>query len=211
MSKSVAVILARGGSKEVPKKNIRPLAGKPVLAYTIEAAKNSRVDEVWVSTDCPQVKEVAISYGALVIDRPPELAQDHSPSEDALFHFASNVNFNEMVFIQPTSPLLKGKYINEGLDLLVENDSCFSACREYWLPRWSLDCKPVNFIYGKRPRRQDRDELFVENGAFYITTKTRLLESRNRVSGRIAAVEMPIYDSLEINTMEDFILLEKLL
>jgi CMP-N,N'-diacetyllegionaminic acid synthase len=211
MLKTVAIILARGGSKEVPRKNIRPLAGKPLIAYTIEAAKKAEIDQVWVSTDCQEIKSISIKSGAFVIDRPPELAQDHSPSEDALLHFAENVNFETMVFIQPTSPLLSHVFINKGLSLMSEYDSVFSAYKEHWLPRWSMENEPINFIYGKRPRRQDKKEVYVENGAFYITKKGNLLSSRDRTSGNIGIVEMPFYDSFQIDTMDDFTLMEKLL
>ena len=89
--KSVAVILARGGSKGIPQKNIIPLNNKPLLEYTITAAKQSNVNEVWVSTDCENIKSVAIKLGVNVLDRPKKFATDSSKSEEALLHFYNTV------------------------------------------------------------------------------------------------------------------------
>ncbi len=97
--KTVALILARGGSKGIPNKNIINIKQKPLLAYSILAAQKSNVDEVWVSTDCEKIKSVAEDYQAKVLDRPAKYATDFSKSEDALIHFAKNINFNILVFI----------------------------------------------------------------------------------------------------------------
>ena len=136
--KTVALILARGGSKEVPKKNIRLLSGEPLISYCINTAKYSNVNEIWVSTDNKTIKGISTGLGAKVIDRPDEFATDESPSEDALLHFAENIDFDVLVFIQPTSPLLRPSYINEGLEKIKEYDSVFSVYKEHWLPRWYM-------------------------------------------------------------------------
>ena len=209
--KTIALILARGGSKEIPNKNIQVLNGEPLISYAINAVKYSDVDEVWVSTDSAHIRTVAKSYGARVIDRPSEFATDNSPSEEALLHFAKNVDFDVLVFIQPTSPLLRPSYINYGLEKMKNYDSVFSVYKEHWLPRWSLELKSIDFNNYSRPRRQDRDDVYVENGAFYITTKERLMKSKNRISGNIAVVEMPFNESFQIDTWEDFRLVESLL
>ena len=195
--KTVALILARGGSKEVPKKNIRLLSGEPLISYSINCAKYSEVDEVWVSTDNKAIKGISLGLGAKVIDRPDEFARDESPSEDAILHFAENVDFDVLVFMQPTSPLLRPSYINDGLEKMKEYDSVFSAFN------------PIGFDNDKRPRRQDRESVYVENGAFYITTKEKLLESKTRVSGNIGIVEMKMQDSFQVDSENDFKLLEK--
>jgi CMP-N-acetylneuraminic acid synthetase len=209
--KTVALILARGGSKGIPNKNIHLLGGLPLIEYTINAAKYSNVDEVWVSTDSVYIKTICKSLGANVVDRPAELATDTSPSEEALLHFAENQEFDTLVFIQPTSPLLKPSHINSGIDMMKEHDSVFSAYKEHWLPRWNLDVSPSNFNNNERPRRQDREDVYVENGAFYVTTKENLLTFRVRVSGKIGVYEMPFQDSFQVDDWEDLTLLEKLL
>jgi N-acylneuraminate cytidylyltransferase len=208
--KTVALILARGGSKGIPNKNLQLLGGLPLIEYTINAAKYSNVDEVWVSTDSVYIKTICKSLGANVIDRPDNLAKDTSPSEEALLHFAENEEFDTLVFIQPTSPLLRPAHINSGIDMMKEYDSVFSAYKEHWLPRWNLDVSPSNFNNNERPRRQDREDVYVENGAFYITTKKNLLDFQVRVSGKIGVYEMTFQDSFQVDTWEDLKLLEKL-
>jgi len=211
--KSVALILARGGSKGILNKNIAVLKGQPLISYTINAAKHSNVDEVWVSTDSSAIKVIAKQHGAKVIHRPDEFARDDSPNEESLLHFSDVVgDFDVLVSIQPTSPLLSPDYINIGLDKIDEGyDSAFTAYKEHWYPRWSLDVKPIDFNNGSRPRRQDRDEVYVENGAVYVTTKNALVTNRARVSGNIAVVEMPLADSFQIDTYDDMELIERLI
>ena len=209
--KTVALILARGNSKEVPKKNIQLLSGEPLISYSINSAKWSNVDEVWVSTDNKLIKDISERLGVKVVDRPNEFATDESPSEEALLHFAENVDFDILVFIQPTSPLLRPSYINEGLEKIKEYDSVFSVYKEHWLPRWDMNINPIDFENNSRPRRQDRENVYVENGAFYITTKDKLLESKTRVSGNIGIVEMKMQDSFQIDIQDDFDLVEKFL
>mgnify|MGYP003125698438 CR=1 FL=1 len=211
--KTVAVILARGGSKGIPKKNIQMIGGLPLVTHTINCAKWSDIDEVWVSTDSSYVKTIAQNAGAKVLDRPEKFSGDKSPSEHALLHFEENVDFDRLVFIQPTSPLLNPSYVNEGLRKLKEEnyDSVFSVYKEHWLPRWTTKIQPLNFENNKRPRRQDRSDVYVENGAFYITTRDALLKSKTRVSGNIGVVEMSPYESFQIDTWEDFNFVEKLL
>ena len=201
----VTVILARGGSKGIPNKNIVDVNGKPLVAYTIEASLNSKVDQTWVSTDSAEIASIAHKYGAKVIRRPESLSRDRSTSESALLHFAEEIDFAHLVFKQPTSPLLKSKYIDQGIDLLEEYDSVFSAYTQHWVPRWTkqLPSEPLGWDPAKRPRRQDAEEIYVENGSFYITSKKCLLESGLRFSGKIGVVEMPLGESYQIDTYED--------
>jgi N-acylneuraminate cytidylyltransferase len=211
--KTVAVILARGGSKGIPNKNIMTIKNRPLLFYTIQTAIRSGVDEVWVSTDCSNIKWVAEQSGARVLDRPEKYAKDVSSSEEALLHFAENVDFDVLVFIQPTSPLLKSTDLSAALELMDTNDydSIFSVYREHWVPRWSLDNKPILWDTDRRPRRQDMTDMFVENGAFYITKRDDLLKSGLRYSGKIGTYEMPQSRSFQIDTMDDVYIIEKLL
>ena len=213
--KSVAVILARGGSKGIPQKNIISINNKPLLEYTITAAKQSNVNDVWVSTDCKNIKSVAIKLGVKVLDRPKNLASDYSESEEALLHFSDKVSFDLLVFIQPTSPLILSNDIDVGLDMMTNQiekyDSVFSAYKEHWLPRWSEKKTPINWDTQNRPMRQDVDEVYVENGAFYITTKAALHKSHLRYSGNIGIVEMPFSRSFQIDTPDDLSLIKRLI
>ena len=208
--KKISLILARGGSKGVPRKNIIDIYGHELISYTIKTSQNCNVDETWVSTDNAEIKEVAVSYGAKVIDRPSEFAQDNSPSEQALLHFAFNVEFDLMVFIQPTSPLITPEDLNTGIDMVVggEYDSIFSAYREHWVPRWSLEADPKWDLY-HRPMRQHVEENYVENGAFYVISKENLLRYQLRYGGKIGVHEMPVQRSLQIDTFDDLELIRR--
>ena len=209
--KIVSLITARGGSKGIPKKNIININGHPLISYTIKKSQESKVHETWVSTEDNKIKEISKNYGAKVIDRPHKFSNDIIMPDAALVHFAKNYEFDILVFIQPTSPLLDSKYIDKGLNMLEKYDSVFSAYKEHWQPRWTKDSQPYEWNINKRPRRQDKQELFVENGAFYITTKENLLESKLRYSKNIGIVEMPYYESFQIDTKDDLKLIKKLL
>ena len=211
--KIVSVILARGGSKEIPSKNIINVKGKPLIYYTIKASQESNVQETWVSTDCAKIKKVAQKFNANVLDRPKIISQDFSKSEEALIDFSDKIEFDVLVFIQPTSPLLKSKDINKGIRLILDEgyNSVFSVYKQHWIPRWTLDIKPINWKTDNRPMRQEVNEEYVENGAFYITTKTSLLKSQLRYSGKKNIVVMPLYRSFQIDTLEDLKLIQGLL
>lgn len=209
--KVISLITARGGSKGIPNKNILEVNGKPLLWYSINASKNSNVNETWVSTDSKEISNIAIECGARVIPRPVHLADDVIMPDASLIHFAENVDFDILVFIQPTSPLLESSFIDKGLEKMKEYDSVFSAYREHWLPRWFIDERPMNWNPVIRPRRQDMEDTFVENGAFYITTRANLLTSKLRYSGKIGIVEMPMSKSYQLDTYDDLEIIKKLL
>ena len=211
--KIVSIILARGGSKGIPGKNITKLKGLPLLSYTIRASQKSRAEETWVSTDCQKIKDISKLYDASVIDRPEEISGDFNKSEEALIHFASTVKFDILVFIQPTSPLVNENDLNKGISMVLDNkyDSVFSASKEHWTPRWTKDIKPINWDISNRPMRQEIEEQYVENGAFYVTKRDCLLESKNRYSGNTGIVEMPNYRSFQVDTLDDLQLIGKLL
>lgn len=214
--KIVSVILARGGSKGIPNKNIINIKGKPLIAYTIEASLNSKSQETWVSTEDERIKKESIKYGAKVLDRPSEFSTDTSQSEEALVHFAKKVQCDLIVFIQPTSPLLRHTYINQGLELMSDYDSVFSAYKEHWQARWgttpySRKTSPINWEINNRPRRQDVKSTYVENGAFYINSRDSILKTHLRYFGNIGIVEMPLFESFQIDEPNDLKLINKLL
>lgn len=209
--KAKSLILARGGSKGIPKKNIIDLNGSPLLSYTANASLNSDVDETWVSTDCSEIGTYAKDLGCKVIIRPESISGDSAKSDEALTHFADYIDFDILVFIQPTSPLLTSEDINKGLEMMTDYDSVFSACREHWIPRWKIDGTPDNWDINNRPMRQDVDDTYVENGAFYITTREQLMTSHLRYGGEVGIYEMPIYRSFQIDTHDDLALMERLI
>lgn len=205
------IILARGGSKGIPNKNIVMIKNKPLVSYAIRAAQKSVANDVWVSSNDTKILDIAKNYGASVLLRPDNISKDSSKSEEALMHFADNIDFDILVFIQPTSPLLLPEDINKGLDMMLDYDSVFSAYKEHWIPRWNIDKSPDNWNINDRPMRQDMSEKYIENGALYITTKKTLLTSRCRYSGKIGIIEMPMSRSFQIDTYDDLNLIEKLI
>jgi N-acylneuraminate cytidylyltransferase len=209
--KVVSLILARCGSKGIPNKNIIHVNGNPLLYYTTNASLNSDVNETWVSTDCEDIKNVALNLGCKVIDRPTQISGDNSKSDEALVHFAENIDFDILVFIQPTSPLLKSSDINKALQKMKTYDSVFSVTKEHWIPRWSETGEPIDWDINDRPMRQDVKETYIENGAFYVTTKKQLLNSQLRYGGNIGMIEIPLHRSFQIDTIDDLKLIGKLL
>lgn len=213
MNKNIhTIILARCGSKGIPHKNIINLNQKPLLQYTIEAAKKSKANNsIWISTDCSQIMNIALKNNVNIISRSSNIAGDTNKSEDALLDFAKKILCDIIVFIQPTSPLLLPEDIDAGLEMMYKYDSIFSAYKEHWIPRWSIDGKPDNWDINNRPRRQEVLEKYVENGALYITQRDLLLNSKCRYSGKIGILEMPLCRSFQVDTYEDLELIKKLL
>ena len=209
--KLISLILARGGSKGIPGKNIKNINGTSLLCYAASACKKSNASETWVSTDSMDIISIAKKNRINTIVRPEEISQDDSKSEEALLHFAQHIDFDILVFVQPTSPLITSEDINRGLDMMNEYDSVFSAYREHWVPRWSLETSPLGWDINNRPMRQDKEEVWVENGAFYITTREQLLNNKLRYGGRVGVVEMPLSRSFQIDTYEDLNLINKIL
>ena len=211
--KIVSIITARGGSKGIPKKNIIDLSGKPPVYYSIKASKNSNVDETWVSTEDEEIKKVSIECGAKVIDRPKELADDIIHPDASIIHLSKYDDFDWVVFIHPTSPLIKSEYINNGIEMIKtgEYDSVFSGTKEHWIPRWDKNIKPIDWDIYNRPRRQDRPELYIENGMFYITNRESLISSGLRYSGKMGIVDIPLKDSFQVDSLEDLELIKRLL
>ena len=116
--KVVSLILARGGSKGIPNKNLVYINKKPLLYYSLSASLLSKVEETWVSSDSQKILSYANKLGANILKRPKKLASDKSPSEDSLLHFAKKVDFDVIVFIQPTSPLITSYDIDNALEIL---------------------------------------------------------------------------------------------
>ena len=207
------LITARGASKSIPQKNIVNLKDKPLIAYSIIASINSCADATWVSTEDKKIKEVSLEWGANVIDRPPEYATDKILNEPSLIQFAKQENFDWIIFIQPTGPFIKAEYINEGIRMIKTGkfDSVFTATKKHWVPTWTEEVKPISWDIANRPRRQDRDEYYEENGMFYITSKERLLNTGLRYGGNIGIIKVPLCDSFQVDSIEDLELIEKII
>ena len=207
------IIPARGGSKRIPKKNLVDLNGKPLVYYTImESLKVT--NNVYVSTENTEIKNVAKKYGAIVLDRPEKLSTDYSKTEDVVEHFLEEIDVdgnNLFCVVQPTSPLLKSKYLKDGFDLMkYKFDSVISVSEErgYY---WDSNGKPINFELGNRKRTQDHEVWFKENGSFYITTKDKFLENNILQNGHVGFIKMKQKDSIDIDDYEDLELVRRMM
>lgn len=217
---TVAFIPVRGGSKSIPLKNIKMLAGHPLVYWTVKAACDCKyIDRVYVATDSDRIRETVNGFGlgkVEVIGRSAETASDTASTESALLEFAENHEFDNVYLIQATSPLLTGKDLDRGFELYMSDktDSVLSVVRQKrfnWTMQKDGTVTPANYDVYNRPRRQEFDGYLVENGAFYITSRNRLTESKNRISGRIKACEMSEESYFEIDEPSDFIITEELL
>jgi CMP-N,N'-diacetyllegionaminic acid synthase len=207
--KSVTLIPARGGSKGIPKKNIVDIAGKPLIAYAIEASIKSNSAETWVSTEDDEIAKIARKYGAKVIKRPEEIATDHSTSESALLHFAKEIkDFDIIIFLQATCPFVQDSDINKALMLMEKYDSVISVA-EFDKFIW-IGSKP-NYDINNRQRRQDLEQSYVETGSMFVTTKTSLIKSQNRISGKLGFVKVPKWRSIDIDSYDDLELARKIM
>ncbi|NLK35413.1 MAG: acylneuraminate cytidylyltransferase family protein [Gracilibacteraceae bacterium] len=219
MGKTIAFIPVRGGSKSIPLKNIKIINGKPLVFWTVLAAHNCPgIDEIYVATDSREIADTVNGFSferVKVIGRSPDSATDTASTESAMLEFADNHDFDDIILIQATSPLLTSGDLARGLKEYAREDvdSVLSVVRQKRFI-WSSDgrhVKPCNYDIFARPRRQEFDGFLVENGAFYITSKELLLKSGCRISGRIAAVEMSEETYFEIDEPSDWIIVEELM
>jgi len=215
----VAFIPIRGGSKAIPLKNIKEIAGKPLAFWSIEAALNcSLVNKVVVSTDSDLIKETIrrIKSPKLeIIGRSKKTATDSASTESAMLEFAENHDFNHIILIQATSPLLETSDLEKGIRKYFHNKykSLLSVVRQkvfIWKEKES-GAESVNYSPFKRPLKEEWKGFFVENGAFYITSRDRLMKTKCRISGRIGIYEMPKETYFELDEPSDWVIIERFL
>ena len=207
-TKTVALIPLRGGSKSIPKKNIKEICGKPLCEWVIQAAVNClSIDEVYVSTDSVEIQDVVenLNLGVTIINRPAEYASDEATTEAVMLHFMQQIDFDRLVTIQATSPLLKAHDLDAALIQFEQEelDSMVSAVRSKRF-FWNDDGSPINYDPLNRPRRQDFKGTLMENGAFYIATRDVLLKYKCRLGGIIGVFEMPESTAYEIDEPSDW-------
>lgn len=223
---NVAFIPVRGGSKSIPLKNIKEICGKPLVYWTAKAACECRnIDAVYIATDSLEIKEKIEAFCDVekniftkikVIGRSKQNASDIASTELVMLEFAEQYDFDNIVLVQATSPLLQSSDLEGGFDLFntSQTDSVISVVRQKRFI-WNVDSQnkalPTNYDVYNRPRRQEFDGYLIENGAFYITSKEALLETKNRVSGTIRAYEMSEDTAIEIDELDDFFIVERLL
>ena len=214
----IAIIPARGGSKGLPGKNIKLLNGKPLIAYTIDAALNSKeISRVIVSTDDAEIAEISKNYGAEIpFMRPDFLANDNAKSIDVYNYTIErletdeNTNINEIVVLQPTSPLRTSQHIDEAIEIYLEKnaDSIISYCKEdhpiFWHKFITEDGKFEEiFSDDYQKNRQEIRSTYHPNGAIYILRKD-ILRKGTFYSNNSYVFVMDRNSSIDIDTLDDF-------
>ena len=213
----IAIILARGGSKGIPDKNILNFCGKPLVAWSVIQAKLTKeIDEVYISSDSDKILDIAESYGAKKIKRPDEISGDEAKSEEAILH-ALNVIGNKykcIIMLEPTAPLRKPNDLSNAINLFSKNkwDSAFSSAELQDFLIWKKDennkLKGLNYNYKIQEPRQLRDTEYVENGAIYMFKPEIIIKELNRFGGEIGMIPNEFWQSFEIDEKEDWEFIE---
>lgn len=221
MAQVVAIIPARGGSKGIANKNTLTIAGKPLLAWSIETALTSKkVDSVWVTSDSGEILDIAVKYGANAIVRPAEISDDKASSESAWLHaldeIEKEIRVNMIVGMQATSPVRGNNDLDEAIELFRQKrlDSLISVTEVRDHNVWRLGDSgpaPVNHDFNNRKRRQDCEPQYLENGSFYIFTPKLLRKNNNRIGGVIGLYKQEEYKMYQIDDPEDVRLCEAIL
>jgi len=218
---TVCIIPARGGSKGIIGKNMKLMAGRPLISWVISAALKARsIDRLFVSTDSKKIAQIAVSEGAEVIMRPSNLALDNSPSELALIHALNhlktkqNYDPNLLVFLQCTSPLTPSEDIDAAVKLhqseKVDTVIAVIAAHPFiWRKNNFGYLEAINHDPKKRPPRQEIDQQFLEIGAIYVMKAQEFRKHGKRYAGKILPFEMQQENVSDIDNLSDFTEVEK--
>jgi len=207
--KTIAIIPARGGSKRIPEKNIQQLGELPLLVHSIQyaMANNGIIDAVYVSTDNENIKNLALAYGAKVIDRPENLSGDFEPTVSALKHVLESIEMDveNVILLQATNPLRPKNLLKEAFEVYQKGnyDSLFTVSRNHQKLGKIVKNKfhPFNYTIGQRS--QDLEPLFFENGLLYITKAALILEN-SIISETAYPFEINhVFANVDIDTKED--------
>ena len=214
-----AFIPVRGGSKSIPLKNIREFCGKPLVYWNISALQAAGlVDKIVVATDSDDIEATVRSFGFDKVEiyrRSAENASDTASTESVMLEYIHAARLSEetvFMLVQATSPLTQTIHFQEALQLYSEgNYDSLLTCVVNKRFFWNKNGTPRNYDYRNRPRRQNFEGELMENGAFYINTVKNILQSGNRLSGKIGIYEMPEYTAIEIDEPDDWTMLENLM
>ncbi|MEW2459566.1 acylneuraminate cytidylyltransferase [Microbacterium sp. K41] len=211
--RTVAIIPARGGSKQIPRKNLERVGGVPLVARAVHAATAAAgIDAVVVSTDDDEIAAVAETAGARIVRRPAELSGDTASSEAAILHALDELerrgeSFAVVAFVQATSPFVPSVELSAAVEAVREGtaDSAFAAVETYgflWRTGPDGEAEALNHDASHRPRRQDREPHHLETGAFYVFRADGFRRSRHRFFGRTRIIAVPEWSAIEIDDAE---------
>lgn len=222
----LAIVPARGGSKGLPGKNIRPLLGKPLIGWSIERAQQSKyVDEIYISTDSQEIAEVAESFGVSVPElRPAYLASDTASSMDFIEYTINRMeeqgnHFDYLILLEPTSPLRDAEDIDKSLEMLIDHPSAKSivgVCKsEGQHPMYLTKINDGLLVpYVERAnsvRRQDLEELYFFEGTVYVTSIDGFRQYRLFYHKECLAYVVPKWKSYEVDDFIDFTVIEAIM
>ena len=218
----LAVVAARGGSKGVPRKNLKLAGGKPLIAWIIETAKKSSyIDRLILSSEDDEIIETAKMFGCEVpFVRPAELSKDDSSVSDVILHAVKHIpGFDYIMLLQPTSPLTRTKDIDGCIQHIIRNDfdSVVSITRPEKSPYWVFSLEDTHHlkpIFGDEyltKRRQDLPPAFIPTGAVYMAKTQWFLMNRSFYGDNTGGYMIPCERSLDIDTQLDFKMLEALI
>ena len=214
----LAVIPARGGSKGIPKKNIRLMYGKPLISYSINNAKNSHyITDVFVTTDSDEIAEVAEEYGAEVIKRDESLSSDLVTLDPVIYHAKNcvekikNKKYDVVVTLQPTSPLLKVATLDNAIEYFIKGnfDTVISVINKPHLS-WGKKENKIVPLYKERKNRQELPPQYFETGAFLIA-KSDAVKINTRIGENVSVFEVPEEESIDIDDKNDWLLTENIM
>ena len=216
---NIAFVPARCGSKSIPFKNIKNFCGKPLIFWVLSALQASKsVDKIFVATDCDNIRNIVLSFGFSKVEpymRDPENATDESSTESVMLEFLEKKSIaddSKFLLVQPTSPFTTAADFDNALQLLEQSKkSSLLTCVRSKRFFWDETGKPINYDYKNRPRRQDFRGVFMENGAFYISSVGNIKKTNNRLTDDIVIYEMPEYTSVELDEMHDWVIAEHLM
>jgi N-acylneuraminate cytidylyltransferase len=209
-TQNIAIIPARGGSKRLPNKNSLLFGGIPLLAHSIRYAQanSTIIDEVYVSTDDEKIKEIALQFGAKIIDRPAAISGDLEPTITSLQHVLKSLNYKiENVFLlQPTNPLRPKNLLKECFNTFQNSnfDSLFTVTANHQKLGKISDDKFIPFNYKIGQRSQDLEPLYFENGLLYITKAKLILEDKIISKSAFPFIVNHIFANVDIDSQEDF-------
>ena len=211
--KTFAVILARGGSKGIPNKNLVEIMGKPLLFWTIRDALDSKIiEKVFVSSDDSEILKFSKNNGAIPIVRPKELSSNTASSESGWLHALSKIpeaNQAPAFFaLQATSPLRHPNDFDAAYTIFQQGqfDTLFSAekIKDHYIWKQTIEnIEPDNFKYSERAMRQSLETKYLENGSLYILNIKKFIHFKTRQFGKIGIYEMPNYKSFQIDELND--------
>lgn len=215
----IAFVPVRGGSKSIPLKNIKEFCGKPLVYWNLHALQQvSSIDKIVVATDSDDIELTVKQFNfskVLIYRRLADNATDAASTESVMLEYINCSKLaatDAFMLVQATSPLTQCTHYEQGIDLYREGkyDSVLTCVRSKRF-FWNADGTSKNYNYKSRPRRQDFEGELMENGAFYISSVKNIVQSGNRLSGKIGIYEMPDYTSFELDEADDWAIMEMLM